>query len=272
MKTISVGTKKGGVGKTTMLFNIAGVLAETHRVLIVDVDPQCNLTSACGLDKSDLKRRSSRDIFLEQEEIAPKELVVKNSIPQLPNLDLIPCHELMTAMEFFLVNQPARETILRNYIHEHREFFDQYDYVMFDTNPSLGIINQNAFAASDSIFMVTDVGEDGINGAEDILKYWGVVQRALRLEPNVKALIINKADSRTKLSKEFVEFCQEDELLGRLLVEPVIPTQIIFPDARMEHQPVNVVQFKDYRKRNSAAEASAQIKALVAALREKEVF
>ena len=275
MKTIAVGTLKGGAGKSTVLFNIAGVLAETHKVLLIDVDPQCNLSSACGVKKSLDWRRlirklpytvgaSSRDIFDPSSDKTPEELVQKHPIEALPNLDVIPGNILMTAVEFTMVNRSAREWVLSNYIQDNREFFEQYDYVLIDTNPSVGIINQNAFVASESIIMTTDVGEDGIEGAGMFLYLWGGICNALRKKPNVEALIITRADRRIGLTEELYEFCQEDDFFSKLLVKNMIYEKVIYKEARMSHLPVNVIP--------GGEKAEADVRAVVNELFERGVF
>lgn len=265
MKIIAVGTLKGGTGKTTVLFNMAGVLAEEKKVLLIDVDPQCNLSAACGVNIANKSRPSSRDIFLEDnEELVPETLVTKSPIKALPNLDIIPSHMLMTAVEFFMVNRSAREWVLNNFIGDHIEFFEQYDYVLIDTKPSMGIVNQNAFTVADSIVLVTDISEDGIVGAELFSHLWENIRKALRKEDNIKALIINHADRRINLTKELREYCEDNEDLLPLLVEDMIYGKVIYKDARMYYQPVNVLK--------GGEEAAADVRAVVNRLTERGVF
>ena len=275
MKVIASGTLKGGTGKTTVLFNVAGVLAETKKVLLIDLDPQCNTSGACGVKQNldwrklikkirvDI-RPSSRDIFENGDSISLEELIVKHPIRELPNLDVIPGNMLMTATEFSMVNRPARETILKNFIDDNREFFEQYDYVLLDTNPSMSVINQNAFRASDSIMLVTDVGEDGIEGAGMFLYLWGSICQGLRQKNNIAALIINRADRRISLTKELQEFCAEDEFFGELLVNDMIYEKVVYKDARIDHTPVNV--------RKDGIDATNDVRNVVKELVERGVF
>lgn len=266
MKNIAVGTLKGGTGKSTVLFNVAGILAEKHRVLVIDWDPQCNLSSACGVNVAKKNRRSSRDIFDAEKDYSPEELVIRSPIKELPNLDLIPSHMLMTAVEFFMVNRPAREWIFDNYMQAHREWFEQYDYILNDTNPSVGLVNQNAFTAADSIVLVTDVSEDGIMGVELFTYLWGNVRKALRKPDNVKALVINLADRRISLTKELKEYCEDNEDLLPLLLDEMIYSKVVYKDARISHKPVNIMATK------TAKEATDDVRAVVEALKAKEVF
>lgn len=265
MKIIAIGTLKGGTGKTTITFNLGGVLAEKHKVLLIDVDPQCNLSASCGVNISAQTHGSSRDIFMEDNQAYhPEDLVVKTPIQELPNLDIIPSHMLMTAVEFFLVNRPARESILKNYIQDNIEFFGQYDYILLDTNPSMSVINQNAFLLADSIVLVTDISEDGISGVELFCHLWENVRKAHRLPDNVKALVINLADRRINLTKELKEYCEDNVDLLPLLVDKMVYSKVIYKDARMSHMPVNIIK--------GGEDAAKDISAVMDALFEKEVF
>ena len=273
-QVIMIASGKGGTGKTTVLFNVAGILAETKRVLVIDLDPQCNLSGACNakqnLDWRKLIKKipvvilpSSRDIF-ENRDMDPEEMVVTSPIPELPNLDIIPGNMLMTATEFSMVNRAARESVLHNYIEDNLEFFEQYDYVLMDTNPSLGVINQNAFTAADSIVLVTDVGEDGIEGAGMFLYLWGEICRSLRKGNNIDALIINRASRNINLTEELYEFCANDEFFGPLLVKDMIYEKIVYREARMDHIPVN--------KSKKGIEATIDVRNVVDQLFERGVF
>lgn len=275
MKVIASGTLKGGTGKTTVLFNIAGVLAETKKVLLIDLDPQCNSSGACGVKQNldwrklikkvpvDI-RLSSRDIFENGDNIDPDDLIEQGPIPKLPNLDVIPGNMLMTATEFSMVNRPARETILKNFIEDNRDWFEQYDYVLLDTNPSMSVINQNAFRASDSILLVTDVGEDGIEGAGMFLYLWRSICKGLRQKDNIAALIINRADRRISLTNELKEFCEDDEFFKDLLVRDMIYEKVVYKDARIDHTPVNV--------RKDGIDATNDVRNVVKELTERGVF
>lgn len=274
MKIIAIGTLKGGTGKTTVLFNIAGILAETKKVLVIDLDPQCNLSGACNakqnLDWRKLIKKipvnifpSSRDIF-ENKDMDPEAMVVRNPIPELPNLDIIPGNMLMTATEFSMVNRAARESVLHNYIEDNQEFFEQYDYILMDTNPSLGVINQNAFTAADSIVLVTDVGEDGIEGAGMFLYLWSEICRSLRKKNNIDALIINRATRTINLTEELYEFCANDEFFAPLLIKDMIYEKVVYKEARMDHTPVNTIK--------KGTEATIDVRNVVDQLMERGVF
>ena len=111
MKIITFATLKGGSGKTMNTFNISGILAEKNRVLLIDVDPQCNLTNNCGIDTSDASFKTIRDIFdnLPKNQPEPDEVIIKAPIPELPNLDLIPSSILLFKTERAMSAKNNRE-------------------------------------------------------------------------------------------------------------------------------------------------------------------
>ena len=170
----------------------------------------------------------------------------------------------MTAIEFFLVNRSAREVILSNYLLDYQEFFGQYDYILIDTNPSMGILNQNAFNAAESVVLVTDISEDGIAGVELFTHLWEQIRKGLRRADNVKALIINQADRRIGLTNELKEYCEDNEDIQPLLISSMVYSKVIYKDARMSHMPVNVLK--------GGEEAAKDIYAVVDELHERGVF
>lgn len=263
MKTISIGTLKGGTGKTTITFNLAGALAENSKVLMLDVDPQCNLSNNAGINIANANSYSSKDIF-SNESIAPQTLVVKNPIPSLPNLDIIPSNIFLIETELNLINRAARESVLANYIEENRDFFEQYDYILIDTNPSMGPVNQNAFTASDSIILVSDVDNNSRIGVELFMFLWKRIAKAMRIENNIRALILNRADVRTTLTGDLWEYYRDDEDLSAILVEPAIREKIAFRKAAINKIPVT--QYKEGK------ESAREIYELIDALKARGVF
>lgn len=240
MKVVAVGTLKGGTGKTTVTFNLAGILALEKRVLLIDVDPQCNLSNNIGIDFTDQHVWTSKDIF-EGVKPNPVGLVVRQPIDKLPNLDVISSNIGLVATELKIGGRTARERILSNYIADNREFFEQYDYVLIDTNPSMGMINQNAFLAADSIVLVTDADDNSRLGLELFISLWESIREDLRKEDNVKALIINNVDVRNNMTGEMYDYCSNDEDLSKILVKTMIRKRVVFPKAARERIPISVL-------------------------------
>ena len=241
MKVISCGTLKGGTGKTMVTFNIAGVLAENHRVLMIDNDPQCNLSDTAGIDTADQEIKSVRDIYEHPAEVDPRDVIVKAPVDELPNLDIIPSHLRLTGTEMQLVSRAGREQILGHYIEDHMDVFGQYDYIINDTNPSMGIINQNAFLAADSIILVSDVSRKAVQGAQLFTYLWEESRSMLRKQDNVKALIINNYDKRTSLSGQLRELYRDDDEFADLLIDQPVPYRVKLKDTELKYTPINVL-------------------------------
>lgn len=241
MKIIAVGTLKGGTGKTTVTFNLAGILALEKKVLLIDVDPQCNLSNNIGVDITDQGIWTVKDIF-EGYKSDPANLIIKQPIERLPNLDVIASSIGLVATELKIGGRTARERILSNYIDDNRSFFEQYDYILIDTNPSMGMINQNAFLAADSIILVTDADDNSRLGLELFMSLWDAIRTDLRKEDNIKAVIINNVDVRNNMTGEMFAYCEADEDLSKILVGSMIRKRVIFPKAARARIPISIVE------------------------------
>ena len=239
MKTIAFGTLKGGTGKTTVAFNIAGILAEEHKVLMIDMDPQANLTDTTGVDTTVHDGVSVREIF-DNPKVEPEKVIVKEPMWQFPNLDIIPSHILLTANEIRLVNAAAREHYLQRWIERNENYLSQYDYIILDTNPSMGVVNQNAFVAADSIVLVSDVSRKAIQGAQLFMYLWGEAAEALQIDDKVKALVLNNNDRRTNLGRYLMEFYQDDEAFESLILPHTIPSKVDIKSTELKFLPINV--------------------------------
>lgn len=265
MKIVACGTLKGGTGKTSVAYNLGGILEEQgYKVLFGDVDPQSNLSDNAGVDTTDQDSKTIRDVFENPAGTLPQDVIVKAPMPELPNLDIIPSHIRLTATERRLVSAPAREHILERWLKRHEEFFSQYDFFLIDTNPSMGDVNQNAFMAADSIILVSDISRKAVVGAELFTYLWGEVLEAMQLESNVKALIINNFDKRTKKSSELREFYAEHEEFGSLLLKNVIPARVDVKDTETKFLPINHTAPK--------SDACKAFRAVVNELKERGVF
>ena len=249
MKIITMATLKGGSGKTMNTFNLAGILAETHKVLLIDVDPQCNLTSNCGINSADLSMATVKDIFdnLPKNQPTAEEVIIKTPIQELPNLDLIPSSILLFKTEKAMSTKNNREHLLEYFIKNNRDYLDRYDYILIDTNPSMSIVNINAFYLADSIIISTDISANSISGAELFCALWEEAREELYKEDNVRALIICNVDKRTKLGSELTDFARSDDfsIPNDIILETVIPMTVKLKNTEIEHQPVNLLYPKD---------------------------
>jgi len=239
MKVITIGTLKGGTGKTSTLFNLSGLIAETHKVLLVDCDPQTNLSLNCGVDITVQNIKTVKNVF--DGNTTAQDVIFKSPIKELPNIDIIPSSIELTATELQIVSKAGRENILKNFFLDNQKTLSEYDYILIDTNPSMGIVNQNAFLVADSIILVSDVSLNGIQGAELFITLWGDARRHLRKDDNVKALVLNNFDKRIKLSGELVEYCKENEGIQGIVLETTIPASVQVKNTEIEHKNINIL-------------------------------
>lgn len=240
MKIIAFGTLKGGTGKTTVAFNIGGILAEEHKVLFIDVDPQSNLSDNVGIDIADQNGWSVRNIFDSTKKPTPSEVITKAPMEQLKNLDIIASHIRLTATELQLVATPGRERILQRWIDRSSDILQEYDYIIIDTNPSMGIVNQNAFLVSDSIILVSDVSMKSLTGAQLFTYLWGEVCENMDVANKTSALILNNFDKRTVLSREIKEYYQSDDEFKDILVDTVVPSRVEIKNTETSFLPINI--------------------------------
>ena len=247
-KIIAIGTLKGGTGKTTVTFNLASKLAEKYKVLLMDVDPQANLTSVVGVNVTGLDYSSIREVF-ENRDTKPEDVIVESPISGLPNIDIIPSILRLHLTERLLVNSSGRELLLANWFKRNHEYLEKYDYIIFDTNPSISSINQNAFYAADSIILVTDIDENSAMGIDSFCFMWEESRFNLGKEDNVKAIIINNLDKRINLANEMKEYLGERELT----LETAIPSAAVFKNANADKTPINI--FAPNHKANDVIES-----------------
>lgn len=259
MKIIAIGTMKGGTGKTTLAFNLGGLLAEKKRVLLWDIDPQCNLSQSAGLELDTRTGYTTRDIFED-----PKLDPALVAVPLEENLSIIPGSIDLTVTEAMLPSKAGKEMILRYYIEDNRAFFEQYDYVILDTNPSMSNVNQNGFVAADRIILVSDVSLHSIRGVELFQFLWKEVRTSLRLPDTVRALVLNNYDARLNMARELLAYCQEQDHLAPLVIPTVIPSRVAYKKAALQNTPVTRLEPK-----GGAAEILRQV---TADLEQKGVF
>ena len=264
MKTIAFGTLKGGTGKTTVAFNIGGILAEEHKVLFIDVDPQSNLSDNAGVDTTDQNGPTVRDVFENPTHVRAESVITKAPMEQLPNLDIIAGHIRLTATEFQLVAVAGREKILKKWIDRNRDVLEQYDYIIIDTNPSMGVVNQNAFMAADDIILVSDVSKKSIQGAQLFSYLWGEVCENLDIEDKTSALLLNNCDKRIGLTRNIVEYYQEDEDFGKIVLENMIPARVDVKNTEIRYLPIN--------KTAPDSDACEAFRAVIAELKGKKVL
>lgn len=230
MKKIAVAAMKGGTGKTTVSYNIACMLAKNgYKILCIDCDPQCNLSANFNLDAYDEDDLTICEIF-DAPDTDPYDLIVNAPIPELPTLDVLPSNMLLEGTAQQLSLKPMREQFMDNYINKNAGCFGYYDYILFDTNPSMNIINQNAFFACDTIIMVSDPGTNSSIGANIFLRLWDNIRQYSGGERKLDALIVNNLE-RTNASMDFLEYIENTEPFSKIVLYQKIPHLTCFKDS-----------------------------------------
>ena len=198
-KVIAITNQKGGVGKTTTTFNLGVALAKQgKRVLVVDVDPQSNLTTYAGwYDENELKYTLTdlMEQSMNDEEIKTKESILHHS----ENVDLIPSNLSLSALENSLTYAMSREYTLRNCLSSIK---DDYDYILLDCQPSLGMLTINALASANSVIIPVQSEYFALRGMTDLFKIINKVRRQINPTLKIEGALLTLVDSRANLPKE----------------------------------------------------------------------
>lgn len=206
-KVIALANQKGGVGKTTTTVNLGiGLARRGKKVLLIDADAQGNLTDSLGWHEPDNQETTLATMMgkiIMDEPISPMEGILHHE----EGVDLLPANIELSAMEVSLVNTMSRETILRNYVDEIKK---DYDYVLIDCMPSLGMVTVNALTAADSVLIPVQAHYLPAKGMSQLLQTINRIKKNINPDLKIEGVLLTMVDGRTNLSKDISFILRRD--------------------------------------------------------------
>lgn len=236
-KIIAIANQKGGVGKTTTSVNLSACLAQAgKRTLLIDIDPQGNATSGLGANKQ--VNKSVYDVIINNEDI--EETL---QATDLPKLEVCPSNINLAGAEVELVSVISRETRLKNAIDKIK---DNYDYILMDCPPSLGLITLNAFTAADSVLVPIQCEYYALEGLGQLMSTIDLVQKHLNKDLDIEGVVLTMYDPRTNLSMQVVQ--EVKRYFNKKVYSTIIPRNVRLSEAPSHGLPISL-----YDKRSKGA-------------------
>lgn len=228
-KVIAIANQKGGVGKTTTAVNLSACLAHIgKKVLLIDVDPQGNTTSGIGIDKGEVEHCIYNILV---DDMKTKEAIITETV--MPGLHIIPSTMQLAGAEIELVPTISREVRLRRALEEvHKE----YDYVIIDCPPSLGLLTINSLTAADSVLIPVQCEYYALEGLSQLLNTVRLVQKHLNTNLEIEGVLLTMFDARTNLGIQVIE--EVKKYFQEKVFKTIIPRNVRLSEAPSHGQPI----------------------------------
>ena len=213
-KIIAIANQKGGVGKTTTAINLAASLAVLHhKVLVIDADPQANTTSGLNFSPDSDEKRTIYEVM--EGKISAEDALIQTEIA---NLHMIPSHINLVGVEVEMLDAPERESVLRNALAPIR---DNYDFILIDCSPSLGLVTVNCLTAADSVIIPVQPEFFALEGLGKLLQTIRLVQDGVNPALSIEGFLVTMFDGRTRVHTQVVGELREhfDDMVFRTIIQ-----------------------------------------------------